>query len=131
MAKCGHLIIHASCPVCREIQKKWYRKLEDAKFEDAESMRYGDDRPLKAWHSYAFQRIAPIEFEITHDYYEKALELLHNYEFSSLVQQRIWELHCAGMSRHKIEDAVKHFKDAPKQSTIRKIIMDLEREITW
>lgn len=92
-------------------------------------MRYGDDRPLKAWHSFAFQKIDPIEFEGILEYNDRCLELLHSFNFKSALQRRIWELYCEGLSRYEIEIAIVNFKDAPKQSTIRKIIMDLEREI--
>src|ERR1017187_7854983 len=98
MATCGHLIITAGCQICREIQNEWYRKLKAKKFDDAESMRYGEDRPLRAWHSHAFQNVSPLEIEITHDYYAKASELLHYFKFESKLTRRIWELHCEGMS---------------------------------
>lgn len=127
--KCGHHIITEGCKECEKLQAKWYRKLKG--FDDAESMRYGDDRPLKVWHSTAFQKTSLLEIEITHDYIEKAQELLHAFQFENEIQRRIWELHCEGMSRHKIEFAIRHLKNAPKASTIRLIIMDLEREIQW
>lgn len=72
-----------------------------------------------------------MEIQITHDYYEKALELLNSHHFKNEIHKRIWELHCEGLSRGLIEKEIANLKEAYKQSQIRNIIKDLEREINW
>lgn len=130
MAKCKHFIITDGCRHCGELQSKWYRTLRSKDFDDAECTRY-TDRPLKVWHLNVLKNTTMLEIEITHDYYEKACELLHSFEFKDKITRRIWELHCEGLSRYKIELAIENLDGACKQSTIRSIIKQLERELNW
>jgi hypothetical protein len=127
--KCGHHIIRDECKICTEFQNKWYRKLAES-FDDAEDFSH-PDRPLKCWHRNMLKKFTTLEVEITHDYYDKAVLLLHSFQFRNDLQKRIWELHCQGLSRIKIEDAISEMPNACKQSQIRNIIKDLEREIEW
>lgn len=129
MAKCSHNIITDGCRSCQELQAKWYKRLGED-FEDAESLKY-PDRPLKVWHRNALATVTSLEIQITHDYYEKALELLHSFHFENKTLRRIWELHCEGCSSGEIERKINHFSISYRERHIRNIIKQFEREIVW
>lgn len=127
--KCGHDVITNGCRLCAKLQSKWYNKIKEG-FDDAEDFRY-PDRPLKSWHKNLLGNVTMLEVEITLDYYCQASELLHSHHFKNDLEKKIWELHCEGLSRLKIQEAIAHIPSAPKQSQVRNIIKDLERELPW
>lgn len=140
--KCGHYIITDGCKSCFDLQMIWYNKLKAADFDDAEDYRFlkhktieliDSTRPLRSWHINMLVNVTTEEVQITHDYYDRALDLLNKFKFKSALQKRIWELHCQGLSRLKIEEAIKDWHEGYtyKQSQIRVIIKDLEREFEW
>lgn len=124
---CGHHIITNGCKCCRAIQDKWYGALKKD-FDDIESTKYAD-RPLKVWHNSAFRNTSVEEIQDTLEYYQKASRLLHIFSFENETIRKIWEMHCEGLSRHKIEIAIKGSDISYKQSTIRSIIKQLNREM--
>lgn len=128
--KCGHSILTIGCKTCEALQNKWYEHLISKGFEDIEDLSY-DERPLKVWHRNVLSKTTSIEIQITYDYYDKALELLHTFQFNNIIEKTIWELHCEGLSRKQIEFAVRYMSPPYKQSQIRVIIKNLEREIQW
>jgi hypothetical protein len=125
--KCGHKIITDGCKHCKALEKIWYDKLDINDAEDNSK----PERELKEWHNFAFSQLDATEIEITTEYYDKALDLLHNFHFKNSTIKLIWELHCKGLSRLKIEIAISSTKRPYKQSQIRNIIKDLEREFDW
>lgn len=129
MNSCGHHIITDGCRVCKALQDKWYRAIEKD-FNDAEDSNH-PERPLKSWHNSVLTRTTELEIQITFDYYEKCSELLHAFKFKNRTIERIWELHCQGLDRKKIEAAICRCHPRYKQSQIRIIIKNLEREIEW
>lgn len=156
--RCGHRIITDGCKICTDLQSEWYKKLAKSGFEDAEDYRflgeknkvrtkslrmYNDrngktqtsifetvdmNRPLKRWHNNILNSVTTIEVELTLEKYERARDLLNWFKFETEMHKRIWELHCDGLSRGAIEKALAHLKGAYKQSQIRTIIKNLERE---
>lgn len=130
MITCRHFIINDDCKACRELQSRWYKQLDDSGFDDAEDSTL-KDRPLKAWHRNILSHTTILELEITQDYYTSASALIHTYQFKNDIQRTIWELHCQGLSRLGIEKAIEGLEKSCKQSQIRNIIKDIERDLEW
>lgn len=128
--RCGHRIITDGCKICTELQSKWYKKLAKEGFDDAENFSY-KDRPLHAWHRNILNTVTTIEVELVIEKYDRAQDLLHRFDFKTEIHKKIWELHCEGLSRIAIEKAIAHLANTYKQSQIRNIIKDLERELAW
>jgi hypothetical protein len=82
-----------------DLHKEWNNKLKDADFKDAESYDYrtGEVR-LKEWDSFYFQtHNDPEIFLIKQEYYYRAYQFLHQYNWVSKSEQQIWLMHSQGM----------------------------------
>lgn len=112
----------------KELEREWYQKLAKEGFEDAEDASV-EWRPMRAWHSFRFKNITPIEIDALDAYYHKAKELLHSYEFESNMHRLIWELHTEGYSKRRIEKAISGHKDNYKREWIAVIIAKIAKEI--
>lgn len=107
------------------LQGHWYKKLEDSGFIDIEDVEHPES-PLKAWHSLKWNNINLDFKEKVEQYYQKARDLLHTYEFENDMHRRIWEMHTEGLSKRKIEIAL---NGAYKRETIGNIIKALAQLI--
>lgn len=82
-----------------KLQAKWYKKLKDSGFEDAEQ----DEDNLKVWSLKRFT----VENNLTlcaakEEYYRLAGHFLHEHLFESELAKQCWELHGNGDSNVKI-----------------------------
>lgn len=85
----------------KALQKKWYGKLEDDGFQDAER----EDGALQNW-STQFSR-GNLEFnQSKEEYFRLAGHFLHDHRFANETERRVWELHTNGMSTGKIAKAL-------------------------
>jgi hypothetical protein len=79
-----------------QLRRKWYKKLADTGFEDAED-EWGR---LHKYHSYKFMDQSftqtPEQMLITQSYYSQAGELLAEFAWKDKTHRKIWELHCEG-----------------------------------
>lgn len=90
----------------KALQKEWYARLSGEGFTDIEDTnRRG--MPLRDWHGHHFKKISPESFTAKQLYYERARELLNTYEFDNKIHLKIWEMHCEGLSKRKIEATLK------------------------
>lgn len=101
------------------LKKIWYRKLEDSGFDDAENTSH-PDQPLKTWHSFKFKDA--LKLTETSTYYLKAIQLVDTYDFDNSTHRKIWELHCEGYSKRKIEKEITECDPTYKRSQIETII---------
>lgn len=98
------------------LQAKWYDRLRDEGFEDAEK---GDNlrvyQSLRLCNETAYRpnsarsvlsRQSRIYQESVRDYYRLAAQFLLRHKFSSPVNRRVWELHSQGHSQATIAEMV-------------------------
>lgn len=105
----------------KKLKKHWYTILKKEGFHDIEDTDH-PDQPLKVWHSFKWKNLSPdkkLEIEI---YFEKARNLLNTYNFDTDIHKRIWELHCEGLSKRKIEQAISSSSKPYKRESIGLII---------
>lgn len=122
----------------KNLEKEWYQKLAKDGFEDAENaaVNWNGDRPLKAWHS--FRSVEPLhtQKQALYDYYDRAKEILDTYEFKSNMHRWIWELHCKGYSKRRIEKVIngptsrQSHHLSIKREQIGKIIAEIAKEVS-
>lgn len=115
----------------KELTQIWYKKLKEHGFEDIEDTSHPES-PIKDWHKFkALRRFKndPNKLHFTTQYYTQAQNLLHTYNFDSPLHKKIWELHCEGFSKRKIEKAIAHFKPTYKREHIGNIIKLIAAEI--
>lgn len=93
-----HLSQHNSQEL-KKLQREWDEKLKKSGFQEIENRENG---LLKVWHSYHFQKQDQGRIESQSLYYEKAWEFFHRHPFKDLLELRIWELHCEGLSLRQI-----------------------------
>lgn len=116
-------------PEFKRLEREWYETLRQEGFDDAEDSErnWGGDRPLKSWHSFRFN--APLKERDASAYYDQAKELLNTFEFKSELHRQIWELHCRGFSKRKIEVAIGNHENGVKREMIGIIIQRIRKEI--
>ncbi len=78
-----------------KLKKTWYKKLEKAGFEDAESVS-GQDELLKTWHNHRFKAVRDLEARTT--YYSNASWFLEHHCFDTSLEKRIWKCHAEGIT---------------------------------
>lgn len=108
-------------------QDEWYRKLKEEGFEDIEfEFKDGRGGSLKRFHSKFFvSRFKEGLPQAKEDYYRACAEFMLCHKFKDTREQRIWELHCDGMSVRKIAVEIDWHKDL-----VNRTIMALE-DIMW
>lgn len=104
-----------------ELKQHWYKQLSDNGFVDAEDVTHPDS-PLKTWHSFKWRNTPDNKSSVTRDYYIKAMALVDTYQFDNPTHKTIWELHCEGLSKRKIEVKIKDFTLTYKREQIGNII---------
>lgn len=112
----------------KDLQAEWYTRLQGEGFIDIEDTER-PDAPLKTWHSLKWQNVSRETWESTESYFDQAKELLTTREFETPMHRRIWELHCDGLSKRKIEKELSPEADAYKKSSIGIIIQLIASEI--
>lgn len=104
-----------------ELKREWYQKLSDTGFIDAEDTTH-PDQPLKTWHSFKWRKSETHKNNSARDYYLKAMELIETYRFDNNTHKVIWELHCEGLSKRKIEVVIVDYTPTYKREQIGNII---------
>lgn len=105
----------------KKLTKLWYGKLKESGFDDIEDTRHKDS-PLFVWHSLKWQQCSPEKVEAIQTYYAQANDLLNTYEFENETHRKIWELHCEGASKRKIERTISSYEKTYKREQIGNII---------
>lgn len=83
----------------KKLQEKWYGKLKRSGFEDIER----SDESLKKWSlMFVTDDSTEITREAKTEYYRAAGHFLHDHQFDSTTEKRIWELHSSGLSIRNI-----------------------------
>jgi hypothetical protein len=77
------------------LQSQWYGALRGEGFVDIEGAD-GLEEPGGR------RRRERVDWEATAEYYRMAGVFLHDHQFESAIERRIWELHCEGMSHRRI-----------------------------
>lgn len=91
----------------KKLQADWDAKLKESGFEDAETR----DGNLKTWHKYdVLDRFSREDGETKMEYFAAAGRFLHDYQFESLSERTVWQLHCEGLSIRQILKAIKDSK---------------------
>lgn len=106
--------------------KKWNKILKRGGLEEIENF----DLPnpvLKKSHNLRWKKEELIEHIVsTQNYYEKASEVLHTYPFKNENHQKIWELHCEGLSVRQIVLKIK--KHPYKRMSVNRIITAIQKQ---
>ena len=85
----------------KDLQSKWYGRLETAGFKDAEQ----PDGNLKVWHSRLFTgrpSTSAVQQDAKEEYYRLAGQFLHSFAFISAREKFFWEQHSLGVSIRNI-----------------------------
>lgn len=106
----------------KELKQLWYRRLAETGYHDIEQ----EDGSLKAWDSFRFQNK---QIEAKREYFLRALDLLNTYSFDNPTHHRIWELHCNGASKRKIEREIMNLTPTYKRSQIGNILTVIAAQI--
>lgn len=112
----------------KELEAKWYKKLEASGFDDIEDTT-NPDRPLKTWAKSDFLEKSPTTIAVNTAYYGAASDLLNTYKFKKPIHKRIWKLHSEGMSVRDIEEVMSKTAKPLKKSRIQKVISDIAKTI--
>lgn len=79
----------------KKLQETWDNKLKRSGFQDIEQR----DGHLKTWSTQFVLDHSDSQIEAKQEYYRAAGHFLHEYKFTHPAERRIWELHCAGISK--------------------------------
>lgn len=115
----------------KELREIWYAKLRESGFKDVEDQD-NPDLPLKRnadFEGRPFTQSKIQKIELTREYYIKAMELTATYSFDNPTHKTIWELHCEGYSRRKIEKEISNHIPTYLQAQIGNIIGLIASEI--
>jgi hypothetical protein len=109
----------------KQLQAKWYKKLKDSGFEDAES----SESHLKKW-SNCFTREVQTDEQLLakREYYRMAENFLTTYKFKTRLDQVIWDYHSNGMSARNIAATLNEVKIRSK-SAVHLVIKRLREEM--
>lgn len=106
----------------KSLRAKWYLKLKEAGFEDIEDTESPREF-LKEWHSTWFQtHYTPESFKEKHRYFQMRTYFSKTHTFTSELEERVWCLHCEGLSYREIAKMTESNKD-----TVNKTILALRK----
>jgi hypothetical protein len=106
----------------KELQAKWYAKLEKKGFVDVEQ----DEDKLKAWHSHRFQNQNNTnDMEAKQEYYRMAGIFLYEHEFKDDWERKVWELHSDGVVSSEISKILKKLNMKHYEDGVYKTVKDL------
>lgn len=117
-----------------DLQAKWYKKLKDSGFEDAEQ----DPETLKQWtrSKFAPQQNNGAALDVVmaknrskQEYYRLAGHFLYDFNFTSELHRLIWELHSDGLSHRDISDKLKENGIKKARTQVLDIIHELKKEL--
>jgi len=126
-----------------EIQSKWYKKLKDKGFKDAEA----DEYSLKNSDSSHFMRGRmgnsssrgkpggqdfsdyAVYYSSVEEYYRLAGQFLYSYPFKDDREKKIWELHSEGKKLREITAALKTSKFTANKDYLSKLIRTLAEKM--
>lgn len=109
----------------KALQAKWYKKAaQGGKYVDIEQ----PDGNLKAW-STSLIRHDEITENAKQDYYRLACQLLHEYEFASPTERRIWELHAEGLSIRNITKELKKKRIKAHKNGVNVVVRRISSEM--
>lgn len=112
----------------KKLQKRWYQKLADDGFEEAEQL----DGNLIKWHSFQFARqgnsTVPYAASKT-EYYRLAGQFLHEHEFRNNWELRVWELHSDGKSMRTIAAILSKELRHTNKMQVNEKIKELSKEM--
>ena len=114
-------------PEFKAMEKEWYGKLKDDGFIDIEDTTRANN-PLKSWHNYRFKQIPSSKMETTRSYYDEVNDILLTHTFKTDLHRTIFELHCKGLSKRKIEKALASTQNPLKSTRIYMIIQEILQE---
>lgn len=105
----------------KDLQAKWYKKLKNSGFEDAEQ----DETQLKSWSNNYFTLRHDIKsFKHKERYYQLAGQFLFSHTFPRIADKLVWQLHSEGHTVRKIAKLLKKqgisFHPARIQQLIKK-----------
>lgn len=110
----------------KDLQTKWYKKLEQSGFKDAEQ----DDGHLKVWHSHFFKvRWNSDKFHAKEDYYRLTAQFLHDYTFANDRERTIWQLHSEGKSIRSIVKTLKDQGYKASKDSVHLVIKQISQEM--
>lgn len=112
----------------KKLQDEWYGRLRKAGFKDIEDTSR-PSRKLIDWHKDRFSSVSEIERQAIEYYYDNAKDLINTYIFINETQKIIWELHCEGMSKRKIEVAICHLEITYKREKIGLVINEIAKSV--
>lgn len=94
----------------KDLQRAWYDRLEQSGFHDIEDVKQ-ESRPLKEWDTNFFRnRFNLVRYETSKKYYEQCIRILNEHEFKNAIHQKIWRLHCEGLSEREITKEISEDK---------------------
>lgn len=109
----------------RDLQTKWYKRLEKKGFQDIERT----SGALKLNHADYFadkRRYSPEMVMGKQNYYRLACEFVHIHEFNTRTEKAIWELHAEGHSDRDITKMLKNKRARIYRTRVQDIIKSLE-----
>lgn len=110
----------------KKLFERWNKKLEKSGHKDIENFALPEPA-LKKWEKIMFINFDTSSIISTEEYFSMAQDFLNNNKFHSKIHEKIWELHCEGLSVRQIENKIK--KKGFKKSTISNIIINYRREL--
>jgi hypothetical protein len=118
----------------KKLQKKWYDTIARTPGKNGQVFTDIEDttlpsNPLKSWHNMRFILKDQDQMAATKTYYEQAQSLLHQHKFKNNTHYRIWELHCGGASRRRIQQEIKDMRPTYKGARISEIILEIAKFI--
>ena len=115
----------------KNLQAKWYRKLEDIGFSDIEKdeeylHQYDNHRFNEPSKYSGFNGAVTEQFEEKKKYFEKAGELLEKDSFLDGVERRIWALHTMGYPIRRIVLVLRSEGFDRNKNQVNQIINELQ-----
>lgn len=102
----------------KQLKIEWYKKLKASGFVDQEDQ-------YERLNSYSHMRPTDEAKEL---YYRQAGFFLYGYDFLSIVDRRVWGLHCAGWGRNTICKMLIQAGSSTTPAKVRYILERLGRE---
>lgn len=110
----------------KALKDNWYKKLKKEGFKDIEQ----EDGNLTTWASRLFlTHYDEIKYQAKEEYYQLAGQFYHDYNFKSVLDKMIWELHITGMSIRNIVKTLKQKNLNVYRRKVHEIIMRLRNEM--
>ena len=121
--------VHTKTKKFKNLQKEWYRILEDGGFEDIEIFNKKTMEPIHEFtgiknNSFRQSKAKMDQHEYIEEYFIRARQYLSSHTFTCQIEKQIWELHSDGVSQRKIALEV-----GIRRDKVRKIIDKHKQDI--